>query len=154
MDLSAATPGSDKWPQTPALCAIPAVAWVPKKTVPNGETGGASGIRTVGTIISLGSEFALFSRFTTRGEMLCACVIYEDPPGDQSEGSGLGPESTGPTLKLAPLARAQLLRGGASPVRGRPIHAPARKSSGKYPGASNFFLLAVPAEGSVPGLRT
>ena len=25
------TRGSDKWPQTPALCAIPAVAWVPKR---------------------------------------------------------------------------------------------------------------------------
>jgi hypothetical protein len=34
---------------TPAFCAIPAVAWVLKKTVTNGETGGGRAIRTRGT---------------------------------------------------------------------------------------------------------
>jgi hypothetical protein len=52
MGLLAGPRGSEEWPRRPAFCAIPAVAWVPKKTVPSEETGGASGIRNIGLHLS------------------------------------------------------------------------------------------------------
>jgi hypothetical protein len=35
--------GSDKWPEKPAFCAVPAGAECREKNVPNGETGGGRG---------------------------------------------------------------------------------------------------------------
>ena len=54
--------GSDNLPGIAAFCGIPTADYERKKNVPTGETGGASGIRTVGTIICLDGAFALFRR--------------------------------------------------------------------------------------------
>jgi hypothetical protein len=46
--------GSEEWPRTPGFCAVPAGDESRKKNISIGETGGASGIRTVG--IDLGKR--------------------------------------------------------------------------------------------------
>jgi hypothetical protein len=47
--LSAGAGGSDKWPEKPRFCGVPAAPNGRIKNVPNGETGGGEGIRSIGT---------------------------------------------------------------------------------------------------------